>query len=258
MSISQIIPGLASAPSIAANPIEVGSGGSKIVENSTVFEFKNQAENALVKVRFLDGAASTDGITYAQWIASTGTTSASFQLDNDSSGCSIRTAAGSPESAVTGSIGDIFLRDDGSADTCLYVKESGAASNTGWKAYSSAALVAAQDAYAVRSIKVPIADPAGAYTSTATIPAGSTVVRYDVKYSEVFNNTPTLTIGYTGVLNAFSDTSDTDLTALTFETNNVNIAGDAGTARAIICTVGGTPDQGAAVVTVFYMTTIGV
>lgn len=32
---------------------------------------------------------------------------------------------GDPEGAVTGSVGDIFVRTDGGASTVLYVKESG-------------------------------------------------------------------------------------------------------------------------------------
>jgi hypothetical protein len=38
---------------------------------------------------------------------------------------------GTPESAVTGVVGDLFMRTDGGANTTLYVKESGTG-NTGW------------------------------------------------------------------------------------------------------------------------------
>ncbi len=44
---------------------------------------------------------------------------------------SIRCGTGSPESNVTGIVGDLWLRMDGGANTTLYVKESGAG-NTGW------------------------------------------------------------------------------------------------------------------------------
>jgi hypothetical protein len=47
-------------------------------------------------------------------------------------GATVRSGNGSPETVVTGSVGDIFLRKDGGAVTTLYVKESGAATNTGW------------------------------------------------------------------------------------------------------------------------------
>lgn len=46
----------------------------------------------------------------------------------------IRTGTGSPNSAVSGSVGDIFLRTNGSTSTTLYVKESGSATTTGWTA----------------------------------------------------------------------------------------------------------------------------
>lgn len=44
----------------------------------------------------------------------------------------IRTGTGSPNSAVSGSVGDLFLRTNGGASTTLYVKESGSATTTGW------------------------------------------------------------------------------------------------------------------------------
>lgn len=43
----------------------------------------------------------------------------------------IHSGTGSPENRVSGRIGDLFLRTDGSAGTTLYVKESGTGS-TGW------------------------------------------------------------------------------------------------------------------------------
>jgi len=42
--------------------------------------------------------------------------------------------SGTPEGAVTGSIGDIFSDIAGGAGTTFYVKESGNATNTGWVA----------------------------------------------------------------------------------------------------------------------------
>jgi len=47
-------------------------------------------------------------------------------------GVSIRTGAGSPNTVVTGNIGDLYLNTTGGASTTLYVKESGAGTNTGW------------------------------------------------------------------------------------------------------------------------------
>jgi hypothetical protein len=46
----------------------------------------------------------------------------------------IRAGTGSPEGAVVGGIGDIYIRTNGGAATTLYVKESGAETNTGWSA----------------------------------------------------------------------------------------------------------------------------
>ncbi len=43
----------------------------------------------------------------------------------------VRSGTGTPEAAVTGAIGDVFLRTDGGAGTAIYVKESGSG-NTGW------------------------------------------------------------------------------------------------------------------------------
>ena len=41
---------------------------------------------------------------------------------------------GTPESQIYGNVGDLCLRTDGGAGTTLYVKESGANTNTGWVA----------------------------------------------------------------------------------------------------------------------------
>jgi hypothetical protein len=49
-------------------------------------------------------------------------------------GAKISAGSGTPEGSVVGSVGDLFLRRDGGAGTTLYVKESGAATNTGWAA----------------------------------------------------------------------------------------------------------------------------
>ena len=49
---------------------------------------------------------------------------------------------GSPEGAVVADIGSFYLRDDGSAGTVLYIKESGSG-NTGWVAYQSAQILSA-------------------------------------------------------------------------------------------------------------------
>lgn len=50
-----------------------------------------------------------------------------------SASAKIRAGNGSPESAVTGNVGDMWLRLDGSTSTTLYIKTSGTG-NTGWTA----------------------------------------------------------------------------------------------------------------------------
>jgi hypothetical protein len=46
----------------------------------------------------------------------------------------VKSGTGSPNSAVTGSVGNIYIRTDGGPGTTFYVKESGAGTNTGWVA----------------------------------------------------------------------------------------------------------------------------
>lgn len=46
----------------------------------------------------------------------------------------VRQGTGVPNGVVTGSVGDLFLRTDGGANTTLWVKESGTATNSGWVA----------------------------------------------------------------------------------------------------------------------------
>jgi len=51
--------------------------------------------------------------------------------DDGSSGALILSGAGTPEAAVTAPVGSLYLRQDGGANTTLYVKESGTG-DTGW------------------------------------------------------------------------------------------------------------------------------
>jgi hypothetical protein len=45
----------------------------------------------------------------------------------------ITSGSGSPESVITAIVGSVYIRTDGGAGTCLYIKESGTG-NTGWVA----------------------------------------------------------------------------------------------------------------------------
>lgn len=44
----------------------------------------------------------------------------------------IYSGSGSPETVVAAKVGSLYLRTNGGAGTCLYVKESGSNTNTGW------------------------------------------------------------------------------------------------------------------------------
>lgn len=44
----------------------------------------------------------------------------------------IKSGNGAPETFVKGNVGDVYLNTAGGAGTTFYVKESGAATNTGW------------------------------------------------------------------------------------------------------------------------------
>ena len=65
--------------------------------------------------------------------ATMGVQSGSF-LSFHFGGARISIGNGSPEGVVVGSPGDLYFRKNGGASTCLYVKESGTTTNTGWVA----------------------------------------------------------------------------------------------------------------------------
>lgn len=112
------------------------------------------------------------------------------------------------------------------------------------------------DGRAIKVIKVTIADPAGTFQSTEEVPPNCRFLRYSKTISEVFNNAATLKIGYTGALDAIAGTTDTDLTSATTQIGHIDKAGDS-VARKIICTVAGTPNQGAGVIYVHFVRSIG-
>lgn len=45
-----------------------------------------------------------------------------------------RSGTGTPEAVVSAPVGTLYVRTDGGASTTLYIKETGAAGNTGWRA----------------------------------------------------------------------------------------------------------------------------
>lgn len=84
-------------------------------------------------------APMADGIPVVVAKLQRATPSGSFTLPvslqvGGSSGATIRTGSGTPEGAVIGNVGDIYLRTNGGSGTIIYEKASGAATNTGWVA----------------------------------------------------------------------------------------------------------------------------
>jgi hypothetical protein len=80
--------------------------------------------------------AATGAITGASYTGGAigGTTGVFSSTVRVQGGAFLRSGTGAPNGAVTGSVGDLWLRTDGGALTTLYVKESGANTNTGWVA----------------------------------------------------------------------------------------------------------------------------
>jgi hypothetical protein len=78
-----------------------------------------------------DGTGFTTG---AQLDASGNFTAKAGLQVGGTSGPKWTSGAGSPNGVVTGSPGDLYTNTSGGANTTLYVKESGAATNTGWVA----------------------------------------------------------------------------------------------------------------------------
>jgi hypothetical protein len=98
-----------------------------------------------------DSAFPADGAAISLGGGSAGGPGGAVQITGDSlnvlvstlttsgtlAGSNLQRGSGSPESSVTGSIGDVYQRTDGSTGTTLYVKESGSATNTGWVAHGA-------------------------------------------------------------------------------------------------------------------------
>ena len=85
----------------------------------------------------------------------------------------IRSGNGDPNNVITGSVGDVWYRLDGGASTTLYVKESGAATNTGWVAYGAPGVLKGAGNPNVLGV---LGSPGDIYTDT-TDPVGSLYVK---------------------------------------------------------------------------------
>jgi hypothetical protein len=103
---------------LGTNP---ASAGTVRIPNASWIASRNAANGADVNVVRLN---ASDIIEFGTHLA----------LVN---GPTIRTGTGSPESVVTAPIGSIYLRTDGSTNTTVYRKETGAG-NTGWIAVTNA------------------------------------------------------------------------------------------------------------------------
>src|SRR5258708_5701143 len=72
---------------------------------------------------------NVQGVDRILWPANGGTAIKDFLTVN---GAQISSGAGAPNGVVAGSPGDMYLNRSGGAGTTLWVKESGAGTNTGW------------------------------------------------------------------------------------------------------------------------------
>jgi hypothetical protein len=115
-------------------------GTSTPTASDKLYDFINAARDNLVVTGVItdqsslyDGTsiADTDANKRNYWI---GSGSASGVRDGSLWLPSIKRGAGSPAGVVFGYPGDLFLRSDGGAATCLYVKESGSNTTAGWVA----------------------------------------------------------------------------------------------------------------------------
>jgi hypothetical protein len=129
-AIGSVIAGAGSALAIASKfTIYSNADGTAALTNAATTDFNRlqfggttssfpalKRSSAALEVRLADDSA------YAAHRALT------YGVNN---ACVIRSGAGTPESAVTGNVCDLYLRTDGGANTTLYIKESGTG-NTGW------------------------------------------------------------------------------------------------------------------------------
>lgn len=82
----------------------------------------------------------------------------------------LTSGSGTPEGVVIGNVGDLYTRTNGSAGLVLYVKESGASTNTGWVAYSSVA-----EPFALGTALLPSISFAGDPNTGMWSPAADTI-----------------------------------------------------------------------------------
>lgn len=117
----------------------------------------------------------------------------------------------------------------------------------------SAAIAAADNAY-VKCIRLAISYTPATQTSTVTIPANARIVRTTLIIGTAMNNTPTIKAGFAESLEALFATTNNDPTVAGQTTFSYDKAWHTA-ARAVVTTIGGTPNQGNAVLLIEYCET---
>lgn len=80
------------------------------------------------------GQLSPEGLRFLQDVVDriNGTTTSGVVGVELINGSMLYQSTGSPNGAVTGSPGDLYINGSGGASTTLWVKETGTSTNTGW------------------------------------------------------------------------------------------------------------------------------
>ena len=95
-----------------------------------------------------------------------------------------RWGTGTPEGAVSASVGSVFFRTDGASGTTLYVKESGTG-NTGWRAMPGAVVTTRTVATKAAAYTTTASDDillcSGTWTLTLVTAVGNTGKVFDIK-----------------------------------------------------------------------------
>ena len=126
----KIVAGTGSASAITLGDESDQNQGEILLGTGPGLIFQADGTNVaeLTSTRFKPHADSTYALGGSSYKWST------VYADNVSVGtANISSGTGTPEGAVTGTVGDVFLRTDGGAGSTMYVKESGSG-NTGWAA----------------------------------------------------------------------------------------------------------------------------
>lgn len=104
-------------------------------DDQTFLQYVNVATNATRSGKFSEFASALSNFADTGIVSENlrGYFSADDAMYYGSAGQFLSSGAGSPESVVTAPVGSLYLRNDGSTSTTLYVKTSGTG-NTGWTA----------------------------------------------------------------------------------------------------------------------------